>query len=56
VFQRSWGANAAICSPFLVARDCDFDKLSAAEEGSEALPRNYDDPQQPKSALMLAKV
>jgi hypothetical protein len=56
VFQRSWGANAAICWLFLVARDCDFDKLSAAEEGAEALPGNYDDPQQPRSALMLAKV
>ena len=56
MFQRSWGANAVIYSRFLVAGECDFDKLSAAEEGSEALPRNYDNPLQTESALMLAKV
>lgn len=56
MFQRSWGANAVIYSLFLVARDCDFDKSSAGEGESEALSRNYDDPQQSESALMLAKV
>lgn len=56
MFQRSWGANAVIYSRFLVAGECDFDKPSAGEGESEALTRNYDNPLQTESALMLAKV